>query len=128
MKKFLIVFLVSLSTYLNGQDLDCEKYKNGKFKIIDPEFGNSIIERKGSSQIEYGERSKLKLEFDITWINDCSYTLELSRVIENPGNFKIPEGMILTIQILETKENSYIQESSSNLFEMVRKTEMIRIE
>lgn len=128
MKSLITIFLTCFSTCLFGQKLECRRYENGKFKIIDPEVGNSIIERNDSTQIEYGEDSKLKLEFDVKWINDCTYTLELSRVIENPENIQLPEGMILTIRILETKQNSYVQETSSNLFSMVRKTEMIRIE
>ncbi len=96
--------------------------------IIDTETGNSIIERKGSKQIEYGEGSGLKLKFKVKWIDDCTYTLELKKVLENQKKIELPEGMILTVEIIETKEKSYIQKSSSNLYDMVLKSELIKIE
>lgn len=106
MKNLLLLVLICLSTFSFGQENECEKFKNGKFKIVDTKVGNSIIERKGSNQIEYGERSDLKLKFKVRWLNDCTYTLELKKVLENPNNIEFPEGMILTVKIIETRENS----------------------
>lgn len=128
MKKLIPLILICISTVVFGQETDCKKFKNGKFKIVDSEVGNSLIERKGSKQIEYGEGSKLKLEFRVNWLNNCTYTLELKKVLDNPKNIDLPEGMILTIEIIETKENSYIQKSSSNLYDMVLESELIKLE
>jgi hypothetical protein len=128
MKNLIVLVLICFSTVAFGQTNECKQYKNGKFKIVDPEVGNSIITRKGSKQIEYGERSKLKLEFKVKWVNDCTYTLELKKVLENPNEIELPEGMILTIEIIETKENSYIQRSTSNLYDMVLESELFKIE
>jgi len=128
MKNLIAGILICISFVAFGQETECDKFKNGKFEIIDTTLGNSIIERKGSKQIEYGKRSKLKLEFKVKWLNDCSYTLELKKILENPNNIEFPEGMILTIEIIETKENSYIQKSTSNLFDMVLKSELFKIE
>jgi hypothetical protein len=128
MKNLILLVLISISTVVFGQENECEKFKNGKFKIVDTEVGNSIIERKGSKQIEYGEGSKMKLKFKVKWLDDCTYTLELKKVLENPNKIKLPEGMILTVEIIETKEKSYIQKSSSNLYDMVLESELIKIE
>jgi hypothetical protein len=128
MKKLIQLFLIFTSTLVFGNEFDCKKFKNGKFKIIDSEVGNSIIERNGLEQIEYGEGSKLKLKFKVTWLNECTYTLELKKILENPDTIDLPEDMIVTVEIIETKENSYIQKSTSNLFDMVLKSELIRIE
>jgi len=57
--------LICISSVTFGQKTECKNFKNGKFKIIDTKVGNSIIERKGSKQTEYAERSKLKLEFKV---------------------------------------------------------------
>ena len=111
-----------------GQTKDCEKFKDGKFKIEDSEFGDSYIDRKGSQQTEYGEGSELKLQFKVKWLNTCTYTLELKKIIENPNNLELPEGMILTVEIIETTENSYFQKSSSNLYEMVVESEVMKLE
>lgn len=128
MKNLIVLVLICFSTVAFGHMNECKQYKNGKFKIVDPEVGNSIITRKWSKQIEYGERSKLKLEFKVKWVNDCTYTLELKKVLENPNEIELPEGMILTIEIIETKENSYIQRSTSNLYDMVLESELFKIE
>lgn len=128
MKNSILAILVLTSIAAFGQSSECSKFKNGKFKIIDAEVGNSIIERKGTKQVEYGEGSKLKLEFKVKWLSECVYTLELKKIIENPNNIKLPEGMILTIEIIETRENSYVQKTSSNLYDMVLQSELIKIE
>lgn len=119
--------MVIISSGAFGQEMECKDFRNGKFQIIS-EVGNSIIERKGSKQIEYGEGSNLKMEFNVKWLNDCTYTLELKEVLENPKNLQLPEGMILTVEILEIKEKSYIQRTSSNLSDLVLEGEMFRIE
>ena len=128
MKNLILLVLICISTVVFGQENECEKFKNGKFKIVDAEVGNSIIERNGSKQIEYGEGSKMKLQFKVKWLDECTYTLELKKVLENPNKIKLPEGMILTVEIIETKEKSYIQKSSSNLYDMVFECELIKIE
>lgn len=128
MKNLILGILICISAVAFSQEKECENFKNGKFKIVDAEAGNSLIVRKKSKQIEYGEGSKLKLEFKVIWLNDCTYTLELKKVLENPNKIQLPDGMILTVEIIETKENSYVQQSTSNLFDMVMKSEMIIIE
>jgi len=127
-RNWIFGILIIISTIAFGQKTGCKNFKNGKFQIIDAETGNSIIERNGSKQIEYGKESKMKLELKVKWLNDCSYTLELNKVIENPNNIKLPEGLILTVVIIETKENSYIQKTSSNLHDKVLEAELFRIE
>lgn len=128
MKNIIAFILICISTLSFGQSVDCKSFKNGKFKIIDEDFGNSIITRKGSKQIEEGEGSRLKLEFKVKWIDDCTYTLELKKVLENPNKIELPEGMILKIEILETTENSYRQRTTSEQVEWVLESELIRIE
>lgn len=128
MKAWIFPIFVFISSVAYGQSTECKDFRNGKFVIHDDEHGKSYIERKGSRQIEYGEGSKLKMEFKVKWVDDCTYTLELKKVLENPENIKLPEGMILTIKIIEAKENSYVQETSSNMFDFVLKSEMFRME
>ena len=128
MKLLILGILFSFSTLAFGQQLACEKFKNGKFIIIDAEHGNSNIERKGSKQIEEGEKSGFKATFKVKWIDECTYTLTLNKVLKNPNKLDVSDNMILTVQIIETKENSYIQRATSNLFDMVLESEMIRVD
>lgn len=122
---FTLMILLSLSVF--GQGLNCSEFKNGKFKITE-DMEVSIIERNGDVQIEYGEYSQLKVELKVSWIDDCLYTLTLVQVLENPKGINVNKNMVQTVEIIETKENSYIQRSSSNLIDFVDESELVRIE
>ena len=128
MRNLILIILICISIASFGQENECIRFKNGKYKILDNRTGEFIIERKGSKQVEYGGESKLKLEFKVTWLNECIYTLELEKILENPNKMEIPKGMILTVEIIETKDKSYIQKSRSNLYDLVLESELIKIE
>ncbi len=124
MKRILVAFLFLFSIGVFAQNPGCKKFKNGKFVIKNAEYGNFYIERKGNTQIEYSDFSRTKLKFKVKWVKDCIYTLTLKKILENPDNEILPENMILTVKIIETKENSYIQQSSSNLFSETQESEI----
>lgn len=124
-----LLLLLTLTAGLNSfAQPDCKRFKNGKFKIVDPEVGTSYIERKGSKQLEYGESSRLKLEFHVKWIDQCTYTLQLDRILENPDGIEFPKDMVVTVEILSTTDNSYRQRSTSNVHEMVLETEVFQMD
>jgi hypothetical protein len=99
-----------------NDSLNCAKFKVGKFIEKDEGRGCTFIERKGSKQIEYNDTSQTKVELDIYWLDECTYSLKFSKILENPLDYKLPENsMILTVEIYDTKEDSYFQRVSSNL-------------
>ncbi|UKN02721.1 hypothetical protein K6119_04230 [Paracrocinitomix mangrovi] len=128
MKILVYSLLIITNSYAFSQDLNCSRFKNGKFRYEDEKAGVTIIERKGSNQIEYGSHAGLKIEFKVKWLDDCTYTLKVKKVIENPMNITISNDLILTVEIIETKDNSYVQKTSSNLWETVVKGELFIIE
>lgn len=121
MQSFLLfsLALVGYSTFSFGQEMNCKKFKNGKFVIPDSEYGNSYLERKGNIQTEFGEKSGFKATFKVKWIDECTYTLQLKKIISNPSELEVLKETIITVQIIEIKRNSYIQRSSSNTFDAV---------
>ena len=119
-----VLFIINLSI-LMAQNTNCSKFRNGKFSVSDEILGISYIERKGATQIETAPDIHIKAAFKVKWINECTYTLVLKKVIENPNKIDFPKDLILTVKIIETKENSYIQETSSNKYDMVYKSEMV---
>ena len=125
MKKLLFILFIFLTGNAFTQDLDCSRFKNGKFVIEDAEAGNSYITRNGNTQTETGGGSGLELLFDVVWLNECTYTLKVKEVLSNPKNLSIPFEMVLTVEIIEVKENSYIQKSTSDMFDLVLESEMI---
>lgn len=128
MKYLLLGFFLCISFTVFGQEMDCKKFKNGTFKLEDAQVGNSLIERKGSKQIETAEGGLVKFKFKVKWLNECTYTLELKKVLAYPKDAPPVEDFILTVEIIEVKENSYIQKSSSDKFDYVVESEMILID
>lgn len=80
MKKtlLLIALFFGISTLSFSQN--CKNYRNGKFKLHDEELGVTyIIERKGNLQTERKLGEDTVLDFEVIWINDCSYILKSSK-------------------------------------------------
>lgn len=80
MKKtiLLIVLFFGISTISYSQN--CKNYRNGKFKIHDESLDVTyIIERKGNLQTERKLGEETILDFEVIWINDCSYILKSSK-------------------------------------------------
>ncbi|MFL9843493.1 hypothetical protein [Flavobacterium rhizosphaerae] len=92
-----------------SQTTDCTQFKNGKFKVTDPASKQvCYITRDGNTQTERMEDSDEEYNFDIVWIDDCTYTvtptasaLQLNKELDKTGT--------MTVKITKTKENSYIQ-------------------
>lgn len=127
MKNSILILFIFISSVVFGQQQKCQRFKNGKFKIVDNELGDTFIERQNTKQIEYSKLSKVKLEFEVKWIDKCTYTLKLIKILENPYGFDFPTEMILTVEIIETKDKSYIQKSTSNLYDMIYQSEVFKI-
>ena len=105
---FTILLLLSASVFAQ---VDCEKFKVGKFQNIEDGEVKSTIERNDSIQVERFGNKEIKLE--ITWINDCSYQLHLLDGNEafwesRPKDMATPD---LIVRIIETDGNAYLQEA-----------------
>jgi hypothetical protein len=112
---------------INGQTLNCEKFINGTFKIpadsITPE---TTIDRNGNLQKETIDKVEGYSEFIVKWIDKCTYTLTPTK-----KTFKkypeLPKNAFLTVQIIEVKENSYVQTSTFNFTDMKVTSEVFRV-
>ncbi|MFC4740192.1 hypothetical protein ACFO3U_09335 [Flavobacterium ponti] len=79
MKKIVLLFVVTLGFSSLSYSQNCKNYKNGKFKLQDDELGVTyIIERKGNLQTERKLGEDTVLDFEVIWIDDCTYTLKSS--------------------------------------------------
>ena len=127
MKKiFSALSILLLSSMANAQIKDCSSVRNGKFKI-DMEGTVSYIERKGSVQIETEPKSGFKGEFKISWINDCTYTLQAVK-IHNKGNLPVIDyELILTTKIIRIEEDYYLTETTSNKWDMVFEAKIYKV-
>ena len=117
MRFLYLILLLSFTSYAFSQTeetCDCQKFKNGTFIIEDGASEDYTIIRKGRKQIEIGESSGFKGVFKVKWIDDCTYTLRLKKIIKNPANEVYSKSMVVTVRIISCSGNTYVHESSVN--------------
>ncbi len=110
MKYFFL--LLSLTIFsCSAQKKDCSKFKTGTFKY--PSNDSSfVITRNDSIQIEFNEKTNLKMVGDIEWLSDCQYTLTYIEV--NNPKAKSLVGVKFTVDITSTSEDSYKYHAYNN--------------
>jgi hypothetical protein len=117
--------LFSLSLF--GQTSDLKRFRHGKFKVPSDTEGDYVIIRKGNRQIEFMEKIGVQAVFIVDWKSDSIYTL---RPAKNSVRLfpRFPKNALITVRILEVKENSYIQLTSSNFDEYKYTSEIFKVE
>lgn len=108
MQKITILLLLCFACCAYSQEKDCQRFKDGTFKVIDPASKKvCIIKRDGKKQTERLEESAEEYSFDLMWIDDCTYTLTptSSTLARNKDVKKIGA---MRVKIVETKEASYV--------------------
>ena len=129
-KRSYIVLICCLSTIVSqAQTLDCQSFRDGTFELMSDYGRVYIIERKGDTQIEHDITDDYKIEFKVKWLDDCTYQLSFVKVLFNPKNLDFGQNSkIVTVKILETKANSYLQETSMEGADLILSNEITRID
>lgn len=126
-RNIFIVLLTICSNAALAQTVDCFKYKEGRFRIIDPNAGGvTIIDRKGGYQTESNEGLKIQVRFTVTWQDDCTYMLKIDKILRNENKVKLPS-ITLKVKIVQTGKDNYVQESSSIAYPNVYRSTVTRI-
>lgn len=126
MKKLLSVLLTAtLYIAATAQSNDCKNFRTGKFKIT-ANGSTVIIDRTKETQTETVDDGT-KIILKIKWIDDCTYTLQFVRYASNPNNMPLDTEMILTVKITSTSKESYFQETTSDKFKEVFKSEVKKL-
>lgn len=108
-KKITLFFSFILSFSAFGQEPACAKFKNGTFKVTDPASKKvCIITREGNIQTEKMEESEEVYDFDLVWINDCTYTVTPTPATAARKKEVLKAGT-MTVRIIKAKDNSYTQ-------------------
>lgn len=108
-KTILLSAILTLFSILGYSQSKCANFKNGTFKLTDPKSKQvCIITRDGDKQTEKMEESEEAYDFDIVWIDDCTYTVSPSAATaaRNPDVLK---SGTMTVKIIKTKKDSYTQ-------------------
>ncbi|MEO1516628.1 MAG: hypothetical protein AAFV95_16495 [Bacteroidota bacterium] len=77
----------------NVGEMDCSKYRDGKFLDVLPDGEEVRIERKGT--IQYSRFGNNYMKFELTYLNNCDYTMTLLETDFEP--YKAEIGNVITI-------------------------------
>lgn len=128
-KPFITACLLIVTGKVLGQQADCFKFKEGRFRIADTRAGVvTIADRRGGYQTESSEALKAVVRFAITWQNDCTYTLKLDKVIRNENKIDFPSNLEIHIKIIATSGKSYTQQVSSPLVNGLYNVEVTKMD
>ena len=104
-----MIFATVLLATLTGYSQSCAKFKNGTFKVTDPGSKKvCIITRDGNTQTERMEESDQTYDFDIVWIDDCTYTVTPTAATAARNKDVLKAGT-MTVKITKSTETSYTQ-------------------
>lgn len=103
---FIILLLLPLFGFSQN---DCTRFRTGTFKVTDPATKKvCIITRDGATQTEKMEDAEEVYDFNLVWIDDCTYTVSPTPATA-ARNKEVLKSGTMTVKITKTKENSYIQ-------------------
>jgi len=103
------MFLLALPFIGFSQDNDCTKFKNGTFKVTDPATKKvCIIKRDGKIQTEKMQDTEDIYDFDIVWLDDCTYTVSPTAATAARNKNATKTGT-MTVKITRVKDSSYVQ-------------------
>lgn len=111
MKRKITFFVIALLLPLLGmaQAKDCLKYRNGTFAVTDPASKKvCIITRNGNTQTEKMQDADEVYDFNIVWIDDCTYTVSPTPATI-ARNKDVTKAGTITVKIIKTNESSYVQ-------------------
>lgn len=127
LKKIIILFLLILPAAAFCQPFDCGKFREGKFRIADANAGGiTIIERKGNYQTESNEGLKIIIRLTVKWLDNCSYELKFDKILRNDNKIDIPR-ITMQVKITETSDDGYVQETTSDAYDGVYRSEVKKI-
>ncbi|MGV3459625.1 MAG: hypothetical protein ACO1N9_04130 [Flavobacterium sp.] len=106
--KLLIASLLITATSAFAQE-SCAKFRTGTFKVTDPKSKQvCIITRTGDTQTEKMVESDETYDFDVKWLDDCTYT-----VTPTPAsvakNKDLSKAGTMTVTMTKVKDSSYVQ-------------------
>ena len=123
MKKILLLVCICSISQIYAQESQCTDFKTGYFKLVDSTgIVLQVMYRTDKIQKEYHYNLPKLKEMDIQWIDDCVYTL---KVKEGESVFK---DLLLKVEMMDIKENSYTARASSEGHDLVQTTEVLKIE
>jgi hypothetical protein len=111
----IILMMVGVNIFNYSQKAECKKWKNGRFYMLTPDNIRIEIARKGKTQVEYNTQTGKKRHLRVKWLNPCTYQIKDDPTYNDGEEI---QGLIITVTIVEIKDNFVTIEFTSNLFSM----------
>jgi hypothetical protein len=113
MKTKIIVLAIAILFPLIGfSQSKCEKFKNGTFKFTDPKSKKvCVITRNGNIQTEKMQDAEEVYDFDVVWLDDCTYTVTPTAATSARNKDATKIGT-MTVKMVQIKDSSYVQKIS----------------
>ena len=102
-KLTILIFLLCILIYDRalGQTNECKSVKTGKFEVVTPTYGKTIITRTKTNQIN--DSLKYEATFDLIWTDNCTYELRNKLKVKYPNNNFIKDKIRQQLQVLRDK-------------------------
>lgn len=105
MKNILFFAITIMFTSACAQKSDCNDYHDGVYKIVSNDNKTHLIIRKDDKQVEDVQEDNYLAEFDIEWIDDCTYLLTNKNVIHKPKDYIEHGPSVFKVTITDISEN-----------------------
>jgi hypothetical protein len=129
MKAAIFLSLLLLFSLSGIAQNDCKRVHVGKFILVSPESGTTLITRTPLFQIEKNDTLGVEVLYDIKWVDDCTYQLRGKKIIKGDPAWAGKPTDYVTVTILEVKENSFRVKTTSNFSDLVieREIEILKV-
>ena len=119
----LIIIMITLMVFQSGckPKVKCNQFKEGWFKI-DARGKTDIINRFGSTQVEFFLGSKDTSTYKVDWIEDCTCTLTPNAKVVK--RYNLPTNAFYTVSITGTTDSSYMQTTTANFTDITFTSEV----
>jgi type II restriction enzyme len=104
-KLTILIFLLSILIYDGalGQTNEYKSVNTGKFEVVTPTYGKTIITRTKTNQTEVNDSLKYQATFDLIWTDNCTYELRNKLKLKYPNNNFIKDKIKQQLQVLRDK-------------------------
>ena len=124
MKTLIFTYLlVILSINAKSQSFDCSKIHVGKFELDSEETGITSILRTDKQQYETNKKYDVKVQYDIVWVDNCTYQLKNRKLISGKLSEGDPTDIIL-VKVLKIENNIMFVQCSSNYSDFISESQI----
>jgi len=118
MRKIYLLLLIILNS-CSSISQNCNEIHVGNFELNSTVSGKTKIHRTEKLQIETNEFMKVKSQYDINWVDDCTYQLKNRKLLSGNEEYNGEPNDIFTVKILKIEGSKIFVRTSANFTDSV---------